>query len=74
MFSKKPLFGAAISPSCAYCARSRRAEGDEQLFYCEKKGIVPLASRCRFFKYDPLRRIPKRQPQIPSFSEKDFQL
>lgn len=40
MLFKKPLFGATISPSCAYCAHSRRAE-DGEMFYCEKIGVVP---------------------------------
>jgi hypothetical protein len=74
MFQKKSLFGDTVSPSCAYCAHSRRAESEQELYYCSKKGVVAPTSQCRHFQYDPLRRVPKRRPQMPSFSPEDFAL
>lgn len=70
---RKPLFGANISPACEYCANSRPAP-DGLMFYCLKVGVVYPYYKCRKFKYDPLRRIPKRRPPLPKFTPEDFQL
>ncbi len=72
-FKKKPLFGSTISPSCEYCIYSRASQ-QPGMFYCQKKGIVETVSHCRFFSYDPLRRVPKRRPPMPSFTPEDFKL
>lgn len=74
IFSRnKPLFGATIQPSCEYCVFSRPSQ-DSGMFYCQKKGIVENTFHCRSFSYDPLRRIPKRRPPMPSFTADDFKL
>lgn len=70
---KKTLFGATITPSCAYCAFNERMEASN-LVRCDKKGITAPLTRCRFFSYDPLRRVPKQRMQMPSFSAEDFTL
>ena len=70
---EKPLFGATISPSCEYCEFGRKAP-QPGCFYCEKKGPVRQMSKCRHYRYDPLRRIPKRAPKLPGFSPEDFAL
>ena len=43
---------------------------------CLKKGVMPAASHCRAFRYDPLKRVPPR-PNAPDFSrlrDEDFVL
>ena len=70
---RRPLFGQRIPPACEYCAHSRPAQ-EEGTFYCEKKGVVLGHYHCRGYSYDPLRREPKRRPQMPSFSAEDFKL
>ena len=70
---EKPLFGATISPSCEYCEFGRKAP-QPGCFYCEKKGPVRQMPKCRHDRYDPLRRVPKRAPKLPSFSPEDFAL
>lgn len=70
---KRRLYGNAIPPCCEYCARARRG-ADNRSMLCVKKGIVPLYHHCRRFKYDPLKRIPARQPSLSAFSEEDFRL
>ena len=69
----RPLFGGSISPSCEYCAYSKVSQ-QPGMFYCHKKGIVENVSHCRSFSYDPLRRVPKRRPPMPVFTEEDFKL
>ncbi len=70
---RRKLYGNNITPSCEYCARARRA-ADGRVMLCNKRGIVPLYHRCRGFRYDPLKRVPYRQPALEKFEAADFQL
>ena len=36
--------------------------------------IVSPYYKCKKFRYDPLRRVPKRPPKLPAFSPEDFSL
>ena len=68
------LFQNKIEPRCAYCVRSRTLNDDQVV--CSKKGVMACSSRCRAFKYDPLRRTPPR-PAKAEFSilkNEDFSL
>ena len=38
------------------------------------RGAVQPFDHCRAFSYDPLRRVPRRRPQLPTFSPDDFKL
>ncbi len=73
MFRKKDFFGATISPACEYCEFGHRA-ADPRMILCSKRGVVSPYYHCKRFAYDPLRRIPKRQPKLPSFTAEDFSL
>ena len=70
---KKRLYGNAIPPCCEYCARARRS-ADGRSMLCVRRGVVPVYHHCRRFRYDPLKRIPARQPSLAAFSEDDFRL
>ncbi len=70
---RQKLYGNNITPSCEYCARARRA-ANGRVMLCNKKGIVPLYHRCRRFRYDPLKRVPYRQPTLEKYQAVDFQL
>ncbi len=70
---RKPMFGATIQPACEYCSLGRRSS-DPRMILCEKQGVVSPYFHCRRFDYDPLRRIPRRPPRLPSFSPEDFSL
>ena len=49
---------------CEFCQfASALSVGDDML--CEKKGITPKEYFCRHFVYDPLKRVPRRLPEIP---------
>lgn len=41
---------------------------------CKKTGIRLPDSSCKKFKYDPLKRVPRRAPEMMEFSKEDFEL
>lgn len=68
------LFRKKIERSCAYCAYSTRLEDGTVL--CAKKGFRQEEDSCRRFRYDPLRRVPKKAKAMDfsRYSEDDFSL
>ena len=73
LLRKKPMFGANIQPACTYCEFVQKA-ADPRMILCAKKGVVSPYYHCKKFSYDPLRRVPRRQPKLPEFSAEDFSL
>lgn len=67
------FFGDKISPACVYCELGHTAS-DKKMILCKKKGVVSPYYSCKKFVYAPLKRIPKRLPKLPSFSDEDFSL
>ncbi|MBE6827660.1 MAG: hypothetical protein E7514_03475 [Ruminococcaceae bacterium] len=71
---KKSLFNTEdISPACEYCQYGRPAP-DGKTVLCPKKGVVKNDFHCRKYKYDIMKRVPKRAPKMQEFSEDDFKL
>lgn len=68
--NKEILFGAAIEPDCAHCFNSILAQGEVRC----RVGQTLTDGKCKKYTYDPLRRAPKGQPKLKSFSAKDFEL
>lgn len=62
------LFRKKIQKSCAYCRFAIRM--DEEQYLCSKKGMRTEEDSCRKFKYDPLKRIPKKAKPV-DFSQFD---
>ena len=58
-FGKRPLFGNFVEPACRYC---------------QHRGVVAPYDSCRKYRYDPLRRVPSRQPVLPQYDQSDFEL
>ena len=69
---RKP-FGSRIEPKCEYCACGTRSV-DGKMVLCTKRGIMEPQGKCRKFAYDPLKRVPRRAPVLPQFSQEDFSL
>lgn len=44
---------------CKYCERAKSLS-DPDTMLCGKRGVVPAGHCCRRFRYDPLKRAPKR--------------
>ena len=73
MFRKQPVPGQNVAPACEYCEHGRRA-ADPRMILCQKRGVVSPYFHCKKFLYDPIQRVPRRQPRLPSFSPEDFRL
>ena len=68
------FFGKNIEPACEYCALGKLTSDGKNVL-CKKKGVTALYYKCRRFRYDPLRRIPKRPlPTTTEFTKEDFEL
>ena len=67
------LFSNKNDKKCAYCAFATIIEIDERII-CPNRGFVNAEERCQKYRYDPLKRIPKKQPVLPTYSEDDFKL
>lgn len=60
-------------PKCEYCAKGRLSPNGENIL-CSKKGIMQLDNCCSAYKYDILKRIPKKPPIIKSADPDDFKI
>jgi len=63
------LFQTSIEPRCAYCAHGRELDQDQII--CPKKGVMSAGSKCRSFRYDPLKRVPPRPAKLSGSGIKD---
>lgn len=66
----KKLFGANITPSCAYCANASSEQG---IVFCSKNRQLEN-NKCRKFRYDPLLRVPAHTTIKRTYDENDFKL
>lgn len=69
----KSLFNKDISPACLYCEHGRFFEQTNEVF-CLKKGVTDPTDSCRKFRYDVLKRTPKRIVTNDDFKPEDFEL
>lgn len=60
-----------IEPMCEYCERAHTESGT---LICSKKGEVSSDDSCKKFKYDPLKRVPRKPKLNTDFSAKDFEI
>ena len=58
------LFRKKIPKSCSYCIYSTKLDDEHAL--CIKRNVVSLDSKCRKFRYDPLKREPKLNTKEPA--------
>lgn len=74
MGSLGKLFRRDMDPRCAYCEKGQQI--NEREVACVKRGIVPVESHCRSFRYDPLKRVPPRPAALDTenLNEEDFSL
>ena len=70
---RKKLYGNRIQPTCEICLYGRRSS-DGGVILCTFRGIKQLYSHCRRFSYDPLKRVPFRQPKVEEFTPEDFSI
>lgn len=66
------IFNKKTEPQCALCEYGI-SSGNSVI--CRKAGgVMDLYSKCRKFKYDPLKREPKVLTVSKDFSKEDFEL
>ena len=65
------LFRKKIDRFCSYCVYAGKL--DDETYLCAKRGFV---AACQKFKYDPLKRVPKRRKpkDFSEYDELDFSL
>lgn len=68
----RSIFKKDIDPQCAYCEYGTTT-AEKSTVICKKQGgIMQSYSKCRKFKYDPLKREPKVISLASNFSKEDF--
>lgn len=70
---KKIFNSNSITASCSYCFHGKLSPDGESVL-CLKLGIVDKNFSCKKFKYDPLKRQPKRPRELEHFEAQDFSL
>jgi hypothetical protein len=68
------IFKGNIEPQCAYCEFAEIKQGAEVALCRKIGGIMQLHSKCKKFKYDPLKRQPKTPSFNSDFSKEDFEI
>lgn len=68
-----PLFPGPDEKRCETCEHGRPFNKGEKIL-CARKGIVEPGFCCRKYRYDPLRRVPRRAPALQEFRPEDFKL
>ncbi|MGM9589995.1 MAG: hypothetical protein ACI3V0_07480 [Faecousia sp.] len=68
------LFRKKIERSCAYCVHGTRLEDGQIL--CTKKGLKSEEDKCFRFRYDPCKRLPKKEKPLDfsRYDQDDFSL
>ena len=61
------------APQCGWCEHGRLLDGDDEVL-CPRHGVMALDDSCRKYKYDPLKRKPKKVKLNTDFDESDFAL
>ena len=68
------LFRRNIPHSCSLCIHG--AKLDEDHILCTKKGLRSADSKCIRYRYDPCKRMPRKQKAMDfsKYDEEDFTL
>ena len=58
---------------CETCVSAKPSpEGDTML--CIKNGIMQRDDCCRAYKYDPIKRVPKKAPVMGHYDKSEFEV
>ncbi len=52
-----------IAKCCEFCRFASTIAGTQEML-CERLGVVSKEYACRKFVYDPLKRVPRRLPEL----------
>ncbi len=65
------IFNKRIEPKCEYCVYGIPLDYDNEIL-CRKRGITENDDYCRRFKYDPLKREPRKEKISDNYNPEDF--
>ncbi len=68
------IFNKATEPQCAFCEHGAPIGKGETVLCRKIGGVMQSFSKCKKFKYDPLKREPKVISFKGEFSKEDFSL
>lgn len=67
----KKMFNKDLPKKCEYCLNATPLGSNNEMV-CKIRGIVNSDDLCRRYKYDPLKREPKKQIISSDYSPEDF--
>lgn len=68
------MFSKEIETDCRYCSNGH-VLSDEDDCMCDKYGLIKRKMKCSHFKYDPLKRIPRKKEKLEdNFTISDFEI
>ena len=70
----KSIFRKDIDPQCAYCEYGTVTANKDTVICIKQGAVMQSFSKCKKFKYDPLKREPKVISLTSTFSKEDFLL
>lgn len=70
-FKKKEKTICDLPCRCEFCEHAAIINDDDNIL-CDIKGIAEKCGKCKKYVYDPLKRIPKRLPDLPKLTEDDI--
>lgn len=68
------IFSKKIDPQCAFCEHGTPTPNGESVLCRKAGGIMLPYSKCKKFKYDPLKREPRKIQISGDFTKEDFSL
>lgn len=68
------LFKGNTEPQCAYCEYAEITKGSDMVVCRKIGGVMQIFSKCKKFRYDPLKREPKVLSFSRDYSQDDFKL
>ena len=57
-----------VAKMCEFCRFASQIKTTEDML-CSHKGVVDKEYSCRKFVYDPLKRVPRKLPELPTLEE-----
>ena len=69
----KSPFNKKLDKHCEYCVYGANLNYDNQII-CKKRGVTDKQDKCRSYKYDPLKRLPKQVKIDKDYTAEDFKL
>ncbi len=70
----RKIFKNKTEAQCALCEHGSPTPNGEAVVCRKAGGVMQPFSKCRKFKYDPLKREPQVLPFAVCFSQEDFEL